>query len=156
MLRCLLFIRRRPSSAGEIKIFFVISISRVYGDKATDIINGLKTCPNAVIPVVIERMQQKDSEWHDATRAYQRVWADMDSKNYLRSLDHQGAVFKARDAPFIRSKTMVSQIEGIAHNDGVSTLLVLSVSCVSVFIHSNCFCESRYSNIVITPIFFTR
>ncbi|CAH8504210.1 unnamed protein product [Heterobilharzia americana] len=102
---------------GTSAILMRKAIHRVYGDKAGDVIYGLRNCPNTVLPLVIQRMRQKDTEWRETIRNYQRSWADQDARNYLRSLDHQGAAFKQRDAPFIRSKTMISQIESIARND---------------------------------------
>uniref|UniRef100_A0A5K4F1Y2 HDAC_interact domain-containing protein n=1 Tax=Schistosoma mansoni TaxID=6183 RepID=A0A5K4F1Y2_SCHMA len=104
---------------GTSAVLMKKAIHRVYGDKAGDVIYGLKNCPNTVLPLVIQRMRQKDSEWRETIRNYQRSWADQDARNYLRSLDHQGATFKQRDAPFIRSKTMISQIETIARNDKI-------------------------------------
>ncbi|VDP83047.1 unnamed protein product [Echinostoma caproni] len=103
--------------SGTSAILMRKAIHRVYGDKAGDVICGLKTCPETVVPLVIQRMRQKDTEWREAIRGYQRSWADQDARNYLRSLDHQGATFKQRDAPLIRSKTMVSQIEAVAKDD---------------------------------------
>ncbi|CAL8109151.1 unnamed protein product [Calicophoron daubneyi] len=103
--------------SGSSAILMRKAVHRVYGDKAGDVIYGLKNCPSTVVPLVIQRMRQKDSEWREAIRNFQRSWADQDVRNYLRSLDHQGATFKQRDAPLIRSKTMVSQIEAIAHDD---------------------------------------
>ncbi|TPP64857.1 Paired amphipathic helix protein Sin3a [Fasciola gigantica] len=103
--------------SGTSAILMRKAIHRVYGDKAGDVILGLKTCPETVVPLVIQRMRQKDTEWREAIRGYQRSWAEQDARNYLRSLDHQGATFKQRDAPLIRSKTMVSQIEAIAKDD---------------------------------------
>ncbi|KAF8569084.1 hypothetical protein P879_01231 [Paragonimus westermani] len=102
---------------GTSAILMRKAIHRVYGDKAGDVIYGLKNCPSKVVPVVIQRMRQKDSEWREAIRTYQRSWEEQDARNYLRSLDHQGASFKQRDAPLIRSKTMVSQIDAIARDD---------------------------------------
>ncbi|TGZ73185.1 hypothetical protein CRM22_001663 [Opisthorchis felineus] len=103
--------------SGTSAILMRKAIHRVYGDKAGDVIYGLKNRPSTAVPLVIQRMRQKDSEWRDAIRTYQRSWAEQDARNYLRSLDHQGATFKQRDAPLIRSKTMVSQIEAIAGDD---------------------------------------
>ncbi|VDK87216.1 unnamed protein product [Dibothriocephalus latus] len=90
---------------------------RVYGDKAGDVIYGLKTCPATVVPIVIQRMRQKDNEWREAVRSFHRIWSDQDAKNYLRSLDHQGATFKQRDNPFLRTKTVINQIEAIARGE---------------------------------------
>ncbi len=95
-------------------------VFRVYGDKAEDVIYGLKTCPNTVVPIVIQRMRQKDTEWKDAVRKFQQFWSDQDSKNYLRSLDHQGTTFKQRDNALIRPKSVINHIEAIARGENVS------------------------------------
>lgn len=65
-------------------------------------------------------MAQKESEWKEALRKFQQYWADQDAKNYLRSLDHQGANFKQRDTAFTRPKAVVNLIEGIARGENVS------------------------------------
>ena len=65
-------------------------------------------------------MTQKESEWKEALRKFQQFWADQDAKNYLRSLDHQGANFKQRDSTYTRPKTVVNQIESIARGEKVS------------------------------------
>ncbi|CDS40373.1 paired amphipathic helix protein sin3b [Echinococcus multilocularis] len=102
---------------GTSAILMKKAIHRVYGDKAGDVIYGLKTCPHTVVPIVIQRMVQKESEWKEALRKFQQYWADQDAKNYLRSLDHQGANFKQRDTAFTRPKAVVNLIEGIARGE---------------------------------------
>ncbi|BHF57887.1 Paired amphipathic helix protein Sin3a [Sparganum proliferum] len=102
---------------GTSAILMKKAIHRVYGDKAGDVIYGLKTCPATVVPIVIQRMRQKDNEWREAVRSFHRIWSDQDAKNYLRSLDHQGATFKQRDNPFLRTKTVINQIEAIARGE---------------------------------------
>eukprot|EP00108_Taenia_solium_P012029 TsM_001224800 transcript=TsM_001224800 gene=TsM_001224800 len=102
---------------GTSAILMKKAIHRVYGDKAGDVIYGLKTCPHTVVPIVIQRMAQKESEWKEALRKFQQYWADQDAKNYLRSLDHQGANFKQRDTAFTRPKAVVNLIEGIARGE---------------------------------------
>uniref|UniRef100_A0A0X3PJQ5 Histone deacetylase interacting domain-containing protein n=1 Tax=Schistocephalus solidus TaxID=70667 RepID=A0A0X3PJQ5_SCHSO len=102
---------------GTSAILMKKAIHRVYGDKAGDVIYGLKTCPATVVPIVIQRMRQKDNEWREAVRSFHRIWSDQDAKNYLRSLDHQGASFKQRDNPFLRTKTVINQIEAIARGE---------------------------------------
>ncbi|EUB64910.1 Paired amphipathic helix protein Sin3a [Echinococcus granulosus] len=66
---------------------------------------------------LVVRMVQKESEWKEALRKFQQYWADQDAKNYLRSLDHQGANFKQRDTAFTRPKAVVNLIEGIARGE---------------------------------------
>lgn len=96
--------------------------SRVYGDKAVDVIHGLKNCPYVVVPIVIQRMNQKEDEWSESLRKFQHHWAEQDSKNYLRSLDHQGNHFRNRDSHFIRPKAAICAIEALARAERVSFL----------------------------------
>ncbi|VEL29268.1 unnamed protein product [Protopolystoma xenopodis] len=112
--------RLDDSLGGDSAILMRKAIHRVYGDKAGDIIYGLKNCPSNACPLVIQRMRQKDAEWREAVRQYLRSWSEQDSRNYLRSLDHQGAIFKQKDAPLIRSKALISQIENLVKSNRVS------------------------------------
>lgn len=45
-----------------------MNCSRVYGDKSSDIIDGLKKNPVVAVPVVLRRLKSKDEEWRDAQK----------------------------------------------------------------------------------------
>ena len=44
------------------------AIHRIYGDKAADIIDGLKKSPSVTVPVVSKRLKAKDEEWKHAKK----------------------------------------------------------------------------------------
>ncbi|KAM7541323.1 hypothetical protein Aperf_G00000023147 [Anoplocephala perfoliata] len=106
---------------GNSSILMKKALHRVYGDKAIDVIHGLKNCPYTVVPIVISRMRQKEAEWSESLRKFQPHWAEQDSKNYLRSLDYQGNHFRNRDTHLFRPKCAISAIESIARGDKAAT-----------------------------------
>jgi paired amphipathic helix protein Sin3a len=61
--------------------------------------------------VVLSRLKQKDEEWRRAQREWSRTWREVDSKNFYKSLDHQGISFKANDKKNITAKHFVADIE---------------------------------------------
>jgi paired amphipathic helix protein Sin3a len=87
------------------------AIRRIYGDKSTDIIVGLKKNPSVAVPLVIKRLRSKDEEWRDAQKGFNRIWREQNEKYHLKSLDHQGLTFKQNDLKQIRSKAIINQIE---------------------------------------------
>ncbi|TRY85293.1 hypothetical protein DNTS_035789, partial [Danionella cerebrum] len=89
------------------------AIQRIYGDKAPDIIDGLKKNPGISVPIVLKRLKLKEEEWREAQRGFNKIWRDQHEKYYLKSLDHQGINFKQNDGKVLRSKTLLNEIEGI-------------------------------------------
>jgi paired amphipathic helix protein Sin3a len=89
------------------------AIRRIYGDKAGDIIEGLKKNPAAAIPVVLKRLKSKEEEWRDAQKGFNKVWREQNEKFYLKSLDHQGMNFKQNDMKYLRSKSLLNEIEAL-------------------------------------------
>ncbi|XP_072320597.1 paired amphipathic helix protein Sin3a-like isoform X2 [Eucyclogobius newberryi] len=87
------------------------AIHRIYGDKAHDIVDGLKRNPAVCVPIVLKRLKMKEEEWREAQRGFNKVWREQNEKYYLKSLDHQGLNFKQNDAKVLRSKSLLSEIE---------------------------------------------
>merc|ERR1712203_1320683 len=87
------------------------AIKRIYGDKATDIIDGLKRNPVVAVPLVLRRLKAKDAEWREVQKQFNKIWRDQNEKYYLKSLDHQGMIFKQNDIRAIRSKSLLNEIE---------------------------------------------
>ena len=87
------------------------AIRRIYGDKSADIIDGLKRNPVVAVPLVLRRLKAKDSEWREVQKQFNKVWRDQNEKYYLKSLDHQGMIFKQNDIRAIRSKSLLNEIE---------------------------------------------
>ncbi len=87
------------------------AIRRIYGDKAADIIEGLKRNPVVAVPLVLRRLKSKDEEWRDVQKTFNKVWREQNEKYYLKSLDHQGLLFKQSDVRTLRSKSLLNEIE---------------------------------------------
>lgn len=86
--------------------------SRIYGDKAIDIINGLKNHPAIVVPIVLERLKEKDVEWKEKIKQFRRHWRDQDLY-LLKSLDYQAINFRPKDAGLTRPKALLCQLDSI-------------------------------------------
>uniref|UniRef100_H2ZVE2 SIN3 transcription regulator family member B n=1 Tax=Latimeria chalumnae TaxID=7897 RepID=H2ZVE2_LATCH len=89
------------------------AIYRIYGDKAPEIIEGLKKNPATAVPVVLKRLKAKEEEWREAQQGFNRIWREQYEKAYLKSLDHQGVNFKQNDVKALRSKSLLNEIESI-------------------------------------------
>ncbi|XP_071557175.1 paired amphipathic helix protein Sin3a isoform X1 [Temnothorax nylanderi] len=87
------------------------AIKRIYGDKAPDIIEGLKRNPAVAVPVVLRRLKAKEDEWREAQKGFNKIWREQNEKYYLKSLDHQGINFKQNDVKALRSKSLFNEIE---------------------------------------------
>ena len=87
------------------------AIRRIYGDKSADIIDGLKRNPVVAVPLVLRRLKAKDAEWREVQKQFNKIWRDQNEKYYLKSLDHQGMIFKQNDIRAIRSKSLLNEIE---------------------------------------------
>ena len=87
------------------------AIRRLFGDKAGDIIDGLKRNPVVAVPLVLRRLKSKDEEWREVQKNFNKVWRDQNEKFYLKSLDHQSLIFKQSDTRFLRSKSLLNELE---------------------------------------------
>lgn len=97
---------------GSSKSIYHRIIKKIYGrDSGLEIIQALQDCPGVAVPVVLVRLKQKDEEWRRAQREWSRTWREVDSKNFYKSLDHQGITFKANDKKNITAKHFVADIE---------------------------------------------
>lgn len=134
--------RLKPGLGGQSKSIYQRVIKKVYGkDLGREVIQALHENPCVSVPIVLARLKQKDEEWKRALREWNRVWREVDAKNFYRSLDvsgwsrhsahsvttpltnalhlvsllaprqHQGIAFKAQDKRYIASKALVHEIE---------------------------------------------
>ncbi|XP_014240289.1 paired amphipathic helix protein Sin3a [Cimex lectularius] len=124
---------------GSSPTIHIRAIRRIYGDKAVDVVEGLKKSPSIVVPVVLRRLKAKEIEWRQAQKGFNKTWRDQNEKFYLKSLDHQGINFKQNDLKTLRSKSLYNEIEVIydernENGDGERTgpHLVLNYSDKSV------------------------
>ncbi|KAK9172614.1 Sin3 like paired amphipathic helix containing protein [Cryptosporidium meleagridis] len=79
-------------------IIHLKAISRIYGDNGPEILELLKRTPYSCIPVILNRLRQKDEEWTHARHLMnQGVWRDIQTKNYFKSFDHRSFYFRQVD-----------------------------------------------------------
>ena len=102
----------KPNLGGSGKSIHQRVIKKIYGREAgMDVIQAMQETPALAIPVVLQRLKQKEEEWKRAQREWNKVWREVDARNYTKSLDHQGISFKAADKKAITTKAFVNQIE---------------------------------------------
>ncbi|XP_044744116.1 paired amphipathic helix protein Sin3a isoform X2 [Coccinella septempunctata] len=96
---------------GSSAILHQKALKRIYGERAKDIIEGLKCNPAAAIGTILTRLKSKEVEWREAQKGFNKIWREQNEKYYLKSLDHQGMNFKATDVKALRSKSLFNEIE---------------------------------------------
>ncbi|KND04341.1 uncharacterized protein SPPG_00072 [Spizellomyces punctatus DAOM BR117] len=100
---------------GTSKTIYQRVIKKIYDkERGAEIIEALHNNPAVAVPVVLKRLKQKDEEWKRAQREWNKVWREIDSKNYYKALDHQGIHFKAADKKNMSHKSLISEVEMLA------------------------------------------
>ncbi|KAI7889487.1 uncharacterized protein EV154DRAFT_514399 [Mucor mucedo] len=104
--------RLTPGLGGETVSIYERMIKKVYDhDRGTEIIQMLYTKPATVLPVLLKRLKMKDREWKKAQRDWNKIWRELDAKNFYRSLDYQGTSFKSNDKKAFVNKTLIGEIQ---------------------------------------------
>eukprot|EP00029_Vermamoeba_vermiformis_P005553 TRINITY_DN1961_c0_g1_i1.p1 TRINITY_DN1961_c0_g1~~TRINITY_DN1961_c0_g1_i1.p1 ORF type:complete len:690 (+),score=291.97 TRINITY_DN1961_c0_g1_i1:90-2159(+) len=86
------------------------AIKKVYGTRGKEMVDSLKKYPAVAIPVVLARLKQKDIEWSKAKREWNKVWRQINERNYHKSLDHMGSFFKQDEKKFLSPKTLLQDV----------------------------------------------
>ncbi|KAJ0241243.1 Paired amphipathic helix protein Sin3-like 4 [Hirschfeldia incana] len=89
-------------------------IERLYGDHGLDVLDLLKKNAYLALPVILTRLKQKQEEWIRCRSDFNKVWADIYTKNYHRSLDHRSFYFKQQDSKNLSTKALLAEIKEIA------------------------------------------
>jgi len=106
--------RLKADFGGPSKWIYHKTIKKIYGrDSGTEVIQALQDCPGVAVPVVLNRLRQKEDDWRRAMREWGRMWKEVDAKNFYKSLDHQGLVFKSNDKKGITAKHFVNDVETV-------------------------------------------
>ncbi|GKY97387.1 hypothetical protein MPSEU_000697200 [Mayamaea pseudoterrestris] len=63
------------------------AVGRLYGDKGDEVLQHLAENPYIVLPIVFQRLKQKDAEWRSIKNELQAGWAALQAANYEGSLD---------------------------------------------------------------------
>ncbi|KAI7871546.1 hypothetical protein BDF14DRAFT_1873462 [Spinellus fusiger] len=106
--------RLLPGLGGSSQTIYQRILKKIYGgDRGLEIIELLHENPVRTVPIVLKRLKQKDDEWKRAQREWNKIWREVEAKNYWKSLDYQGITFKSSDRKAITVKVLVAEIEAL-------------------------------------------
>lgn len=103
-----------PGLGGTSKTIYQRAIKKIYDkDRGQEIIDALHHSPAVAVPVVLKRLKQKDEEWKRAQREWNKIWREIELKNFYKSLDYQGPNFKNADKKATSSRALLGEIENV-------------------------------------------
>ncbi|KAF9623250.1 hypothetical protein IFM89_000739 [Coptis chinensis] len=88
-------------------------IERLYGDHGLDVMDVLRKNASLALPIILTRLKQKQEEWSRCRSDFNKVWAEIYSKNYHKSLDHRSFYFKQQDTKNLSTKALLAEIKEI-------------------------------------------
>ena len=101
-----------PGLGGSSTAIYQRVIKKIYDrEKGMEVIDAIHDNPAAAVPVVLQRLKQKDEEWKRAQREWNKIWRETEARNFLKSLDHMGPHFKTLDKRVIAPRTLINEIE---------------------------------------------
>ncbi|GAB5588318.1 hypothetical protein Unana1_03218 [Umbelopsis nana] len=116
---------------GPSKTIYQRIIKKVYGrERGLEIIELLHENPAQVVPIVLKRLRQKDEEWKRAQREWNKIWREVDAKNYYKALDYLGINFKSVDRKAITSKALIMEAETLKREQAEQMLRSKSIPSV--------------------------
>ncbi|KZT07953.1 uncharacterized protein LAESUDRAFT_698018 [Laetiporus sulphureus 93-53] len=102
----------KPNLGGAGKSVHLRVLKKIYGrDAGYDVFQAMQEVPALSIPIVLARLKVKHDEWKRAQREWNKVWREVDARNYHKSLDHQGVTFRVADKKALTAKAFLNQIE---------------------------------------------
>ncbi len=96
-------------------------ISRIYGDSGSEILKLMYKNPVVAIPIVVDRLRQKDREFRASREILNRRWKELAEINYYKSLDHRSLTWRTIDKRGTSTRTLAADIKDRAANDGVES-----------------------------------
>lgn len=86
-------------------------IRKIYeNERGFEIIEAIHEHPAQTLPVVLNRLKQKDEEWRRNQREWNKIWREVEQKVYYKSLDHMGLTFKQTDKKLLLTKQLIADI----------------------------------------------
>jgi paired amphipathic helix protein Sin3a len=96
---------------NELSIMHIRAIEKLYGDRSTEIIEGLYSNPLTAVPIVLNRLHQKSNEWKKCRSAFEAMWREVGLRNHVRAQDHQGTYFKQAEKRLLNPKVLFAEIK---------------------------------------------
>lgn len=85
------------------------AIGRIYGDRGDEILQHLLRNPLIVLPVVYQRLKQKDAEWRKAKAELTDKWNAICEANYEGSMDSQCYLNRKALEKFLTTSRLIEQ-----------------------------------------------
>ncbi|KAL7534835.1 hypothetical protein ACHAXR_006109 [Thalassiosira sp. AJA248-18] len=95
------------------------AIKRIYGDDGNEMLELCFKNPAVALPIVVNRLRQKDEEWRAAREVLNRKWKDLAEHNYYKSLDHRSITWRTTDKRATSTRTIVAEIKDRAAHNGL-------------------------------------
>ncbi|KAL8511207.1 hypothetical protein ACS0TY_017869 [Phlomoides rotata] len=76
----------------------------ICGAYGLDVMDALRKNAPLALPVILNRLKQKQGEWERCCVDFNKVWAEIYAKNYHKSLDHRTFYFKQQDTKNLTAK----------------------------------------------------
>ena len=70
------------------------AIARIYGDSGEEVLQHLLRNPLVVVPIVFNRLKEKNEEWRKVKKEMNKEWKKAISENFVGSLDAKSFVYK--------------------------------------------------------------
>ncbi|KAI9840969.1 MAG: Transcriptional regulatory protein sin3 [Sclerophora amabilis] len=101
-----------PGLGGQSTTIYQRVVKKLYGrEKGQRVIEDLHAHPCAVVPILLNRLKQKDEEWKASQREWEKIWREQQQKMFWKSLDHMGINAKTADKRQFTAKTLLSEIQ---------------------------------------------
>lgn len=97
---------------------FFFRLHRIYGDKANQIIDGLKEKPCIAVPIALRRLKSKTQDWKEHQERFNKCWKELNIKNYQKSLCNDASTFKQNDQKDTKTKNLLQEAEAVYHEVG--------------------------------------
>ncbi|KAF1805262.1 Sin3 family co-repressor-domain-containing protein, partial [Mucor lusitanicus] len=103
--------RLSPGLGSPSRTIYQRIMKKIYASKGLEMIDLLHNNPAQTVPIVLKRLKQKDDEWKRAQREWNKIWREVEVKNYWKSLDYQGITFKLTDRKAMTTRSLVAEAE---------------------------------------------
>ncbi|KAL9182866.1 hypothetical protein ACHAXT_004145, partial [Thalassiosira profunda] len=95
------------------------AIRRIYGEDGPEMLALCHKNPAVALPIVVNRLRQKDEEFRAARDVLNRKWKDLGEHNYYRSLDHRSITWRTIDKRATSTRTIIAEIKDRAAHNGM-------------------------------------
>ncbi|KAG0170624.1 Transcriptional regulatory protein sin3 [Apophysomyces sp. BC1021] len=103
-----------PDLGGAPRTIYQRTIRKAFGkEKCSEIIDHLHNKPVQTVPILIKRLKQKDEDWKREQLERNKVWRDIEMKNYYKALDYRCISFRYNDKKATSRKTLINEIQAL-------------------------------------------